>query len=649
MISVPDLCVTVSRNLPTVILSLELSPKTRAMARPHCLWLLLFFLMTRFLAAQEPAESEAKLVWPPQETLTPFLLHEDPYLPIPGIGREYNSAILPLLEEALGTDNNDLQRDAATSITLLHQGGYLDCSSTKEALAKVLLSEGRSRLVLKDVATALVTIDAREAADVLFAAIGRDPDLVRIIEPALARWNYRPAQDAWRQRLEMADDEASFLVHSAIRGAGLSRDQKSVPLLQEIVLHSPKATCRLAAAEALGSVSETGLEKLANQILQERSDDLSPSSGSRTMLHRLMVAKLLRNHRSDEARQVLLKLAADFEGTVASVAWGALVRSAPRELRSLTQQSASAKEALVRGFVVETLVATPDSAAVEQLGLALSDRHPDVRNSAREALLSISEMPELRDDVIAAGEAALHRDQWEGLEQSAVLLGALDYEPAADRCFELLTHPRAETAIAAAWALRKFSIPETLPRMLKFCEELDELLVAGRPCAASAPIVVSHLFEAMGQMVYDPAEALLRRYIPKQGPRLLTPMRQSAVAALGWLKAGSEDEDLCQLFYQRLIDESPLPISELEMVRYASVVSIGRIKASSFESKLRAQYPGVSAGQLSYSIEWALTQFTGKPLGKAATLSKGISLLPLKPVGFRHESVTSESDSTDAP
>ncbi len=88
----------------------------------------------------------------------------------------------------------------------------------------------------------------------------------------------------------------------------------------------------------------------------------------------------------------------------------------------LTVQSASAKDALVRGFVVETLLATPDSVAVEQLGLTLSDRHPDVRNSAREALLSISAMPELRDAVIAAGEAALHRDQWEGLEQSAVLL-----------------------------------------------------------------------------------------------------------------------------------------------------------------------------------------------------------------------------------
>ena len=619
------------------------------MARFAYLRLLLLVLLTQPLAAQESVKNQHLLAWPPQETLTPFLLYEDPFLPVPAVLPGYTAAVLPLLEEALGTDNNDLQRDAAVSITLLHQGGYLDCSSMRESLAAVLQAEGRSRLVRKDVATALVTIDARESADVLFAAICRDPDLVRIVEPALAKWKHGPAQDVWRQRLEQTHAEPALLVQSAIRGVGQSRDQKSIPLLQEIVLHSPNATYRLAAADALGSVSDAGLEEFANPLLQERSSVLSPSSGGRKLLHRLMVAKLLRNHRSDEARQVLLELAADSEGAVASVAWESLVRSAPRELRSLTKQSAEARDSQVRGFVVETLLATPDSSAVEQLGLALNDHHPDVRNSARRALLTISEMPELRGDVIAAGEAILHRDQWEGLEQSAVLLGTLDHEPAADRCFELLTHSRTETAVAAAWALRKLAIPETLPRMLKFCEELDKTLEAGGGYAVSAPTVASHLLEAMGQLAYDPAEALLRRHIPKQAPRLISTLRQSAIFALGMLKAGSADDELCQLFYQRLIDGNPLPIPEPENVRYACVISIGRIKAPSLESKLRAQYPEVSAGQLNYSIEWALTQFTGEPLGKAVNSKKGIFLLPLRPVGFRLEGENSESEPADKP
>ncbi len=88
--------------------------------------------------------------------------------------------------------------------------------------------------------------------------------------------------------------------------------------------------------------------------------------------------------------------------------------------------------------------------------------------------------------------------------------------------------------------------------MLKFCEELDATLVADRPCGVSAPTVASHLFEAMGQMVYDPAEGLLRgTFLSRNRGCCL----HAAVSdyCMGWLKAGSGDEELCQLFYQRLM------------------------------------------------------------------------------------------------
>lgn len=622
------------------------------MPRIQHTWLLLLALMARPLAAQELDRSQLELAWPPQDTLTPFLLYADSYLPVHAPVNRYNKAVLPLLEESLSTDNDDLQRDAAVSVTLLHEGGYVDCSSIEKTLRGVLESKDENRLVRKDVARALVTIDARDSADVLFSAVGRDADLVRIVEPALARWDHGPVQEEWRRRLENFETEPAFLVLAAIRGLGHSRDQEAAALLQRIMVQSLRATYRSAAADALGNVRDSGLEEFATQLLTENSGTLSPSSVSRQTLHRLLVAKALRNHRSDAARATLLTLAPDADGAVASVAWESLIRSAPRELRPLTEQAALARDARVRQLVVEALQATPDASAIEQLGRLLDDRHPNVRNAARRALLLISETPELRDAVIAAGVAALNRDRWEGLEQGAVLLGSLDHEPAADRCFELLTWPRTETAIAAAWALRKFSIPETLPRMLKVCEDLDVKVATGT-YAGSDPAVAGHLFEAMGQMRYDPAEELLRRYIPKSGPRLLPPMRQSAIAALGWLKAGSGDEKLSDLFYQRLVDESPLPIYELENVRYASVVSIGRIKAPALESKLRAQYAGPSNGKLLYSIEWALTQFSGEPLGKSVIPTKGFPLLPLKPIGFRLDTGNrgreSESGNTDAP
>ena len=617
------------------------------MVRIQASCLFLLSVLAAPLAAQEPENSRTRITWPPQGTLTPFLLFEEPYLPIPAVANEYTAAVVPLLKEALESGNADLQRDAAVSIIQLHEGGFRDCSSLQDPLAAVLKVEGANRLLRKDVARALVAIDARESADALFKTIGRDADLVRIVEPALARWYHQPAQEVWRRRLENVDIEAAFLVRSAILGAGLSRDQRSMRLLQNLIVHSPQATYRLAAAKALGSISETGLEEFSGQLLEERSDVLSPASAAKTVLHRLMAVEVIRNHRSDSARKTLLELAADSEGAIASVAWESLLRSDPVALRSLTRQSITAQDARVRGFVVDVLLATPDSAAVEQLGLLLDDRHRDVRNAARGALLTISKMPELREDVIAAGVAGLHRDRWEGLEQSAVLLGILDHEPAADRCFELLTHPRTESAVAAAWALRKFMIPATLPRMFQFCEDFDETLVAGRRHADSAPIVAGHLFEAMGQMLYRPAEPLLRQYIAKKAPRLAVPLRQSAIAAIGWLNEDSGDEELSALFLQRWLDEGPLPIYERENVRIASILSIGRIKAPSFEAQVRSRYPGVSSDGRTYSMEWALTRFTGEPLKKASIGTRGFPLLPLKPIGLRLEDAGPQAESAD--
>lgn len=186
------------------------------MVRIQASCLFLLSVLAAPLAAQEPENSRTRITWPPQGTLTPFLLFEEPYLPIPAVANEYTAAVVPLLKEALESGNADLQRDAAVSIIQLHEGGFRDCSSLQDPLAAVLKVEGANRLLRKDVARALVAIDARESADALFKTIGRDADLVRIVEPALARWNHQPAQEVWRRRLENVDIEAAFLVRSAI-------------------------------------------------------------------------------------------------------------------------------------------------------------------------------------------------------------------------------------------------------------------------------------------------------------------------------------------------------------------------------------------------------------------------------------------------
>lgn len=606
-----------------------------ARVQTACLLTMLSVAAAATVTAQELPPDRRLLVWPPQETITPFLLHEDPYLPIPAATPHANPAFLPLLKEALASDENDMKRDAAVSVTSLHAGGFLDCASMADSLTDVLKSPDENRLVLRNVARALVTIDARQSADVLFSTIGRDADLVRIIEPALARWRHAPAQNEWRRRLQQPENEPVFLVQSAIRQLGISGDEQATPLLEAIVLNSPRAIYRAAAAEALGNIRHSGLERLAARLLEDQTAVLGQSSIGRDTLHSLMAARILSGHDSAEARQILLRLAEHSNGGVASIAWQSLLRTSAVELRPLTELGARASDGKVRLLTVQTLLATADHEAVDQLGRLLNDPHPLVRNAARSALLEISEQPQLRDSVFAAGLAALQRSGWQELEQSAVLLGTLDFEPAATRCLELLDHPRPEAAIAAAWALRKMAILDTRPRMLAFCEKIDTRLVSGKPVGQSAPFVVGHLFEAMGQMGFEPAENLMRRYIAKRPPRLLSPMRQSAINALGWLRAGSRDEELSKRFFQRMTDESPFPVYELDAVRYASALAIGRIQAPAFLQKLQQRYSPQSSGPVSYAVGWAIAQYTGQPVAEPVPMSRSLPLLPIRPIDFR--------------
>src|SRR4029079_3987483 len=133
---------------------------------------------------------------------------------------------------------------------------------------------------------------------------------------------------------------------------------------------------------------------------------------------------------------------------------------------------------------------------------------------------------------------------WRGLEQAALLLGALDHKPAAGRLVELLEFDRPEVRITAAWGLKNLPLPETLPA------QFDK---AGRNCelrknGSSLPDLdeqTAHLFEAFGRMKFAVAEPLLREHIPKNAPAGVL-ARKSAIWSLGLLHEGIPDEALAQ-------------------------------------------------------------------------------------------------------
>src|SRR5207249_658205 len=99
------------------------------------------------------------------------------------------------------------------------------------------------------VAHALVTLDARAAAPSLWRhAQNGGSDLRELVEPALARWDYRPVRAVWLQRLrESATSQRSLIL--AIQGLAVVREEQAADRLRELALDERGAAAiRLEAA-----------------------------------------------------------------------------------------------------------------------------------------------------------------------------------------------------------------------------------------------------------------------------------------------------------------------------------------------------------------------------------------------------------------
>jgi HEAT repeat protein len=240
------------------------------------------------------------------------------------------------------------------------------------------------------------------------------------------------------------------------------------------------------------------------------------------------------------------------------------------------------------------------------LAALMNDVHPDVRRYSRVELQRLAGQPELLPAILSAAMSVLMTDQWRGLEQSGLLLGALDHKPAAERLVELLDFEREEVGVAAAWALRKLQIASTLPGMLRRAEKNKKTPIGGNEQQ-------EQLFQAFGLMRYQPADALLQTYIPKAtgGPRV------AAIWALGHLYDGKNPPDLVKKLTERVADESTFPTAEMIDAKTWASVSIGRMRGQSALPTLRqyfdVQGPNSAFGQ---AIAWAIHQITDEPIPK---------------------------------
>lgn len=531
-----------------------------------------------------------------------FQMLSDPEIVVPGGKYKLDERLISLWRDALKRPEAEMRRLAADAVAAAHREGYPGMAAAIPELLAVVTHADTPPAVRWTAALALITLNARDSADVLFQASRQHgAELRQLIEPALAEWDYAPVRAVWRQRLAAAQSDRRDLL-LAVNGTGRARDREALNSLIELV-RSPlrPADVRLAAARAAGAIADANLETTA-QALAFRE--------SATILDRLCATALLTRHTSDAAKQHLTRLGRDSEPSIAHAALSILFSLDPALVLPLAEDALQSRDANVRLHGIAAYDALPTPPRLEALGRMLDDPHPGNRGRARDALFRWASKTEFSETVRNAATQALASDSWRSQEQAALLIGALAHKAAASRLLTLLESARPEVMTSSAWALRKLAIPETGPQLLDKAERQTrkpsgDLLAVDQQLA--------HLFEGLTAINHRPAMPLMREYVPKF-PIRGELSRSAAVWGLGHMLQGTPDEPLAELMMGRLKELGGMP-PEYVLVQVMCAVSIARMKANSQIPAMK-QHVGATVDHTptEYATRWAIHSLTGELL-----------------------------------
>jgi HEAT repeat protein len=549
----------------------------------------------------------------------PFIdspMYQLPDLPKPGSVTVFPEEVIKLWLKALGRPEADLRYHAAATIAVAHRRGMKGLEATVAPLRAQLDRAEQHPNVRLAAARSLVTLDAKEAAPSFFEqAKSGTTELREVLEPALARWDYKLARALWLDRLRdpAAPHRPLVLAMRALAAVG---EHQADDRLHEIAL-APRGdpSTRVEAARALAVLRPAGLEKEAAQLAKDTS--------RRGLVERLVAAALLSRHASQEAIALLQRLAGDAEPPVAALAVARLLEIDEKLALGVLESLLKSHDAKLRSLGVEILRRQPSEKHLRLLADRLDDDHPDVRQAARRGMEGLGEKKELRTPVIAEGMRILQTGRWQGLEQATILLTHLDHKPAAPRMVELIWEGRPEVFVTAAWGVRRLAVPDTLQGVLWYVTNETELLRGLRRLPNRGDVTfemidhqLSQLNQFLGQWRYKPAEKVLRRFVPRQAKSNMPEARASGIWALGMLLEGKPDARLARQLAERLDDIGSMP-PEDERVRYMAAITIGRMKAKSELAMVRKY--NEEGSYVHFACAWAVNQITGEPMPKAKT------------------------------
>lgn len=581
-------------------------------------------------------------------------MDRDPERQLPARQRYFSPQLKSLWVAALGRPDTELQLQAAQTIARAHHLGMPGLEDAIEPLMTRLGQTNVHPLVREACANALVALDARQAAPLLFHHWrNSENDLAALVEPALARWRYEPIRKVWRNRLQDSQSGGSRLRY-AMAGLAMLEDEVSGTRLLEMVQQPLGMPVRLRAAQALAELRRQDLETTARRLM---ADANIPAR-----LGRLLAVTLLKHHRGAEAQKLLLEMTGPREDPVVAVrALSRLFDLDPGAAARIARETISSPDARLRSMSIPILETRADATTVRLLVAVLDDRHPRIRQVAREGLLRLVEAEKSLDGVVRERTVEmLGTDRWRGQEQAIILLVALQHRQSAGRLVQLLDAPSPNVFRTAAWGLRELRVPGALPAMLRKAErEVEAGLVTDMDLEVD--VQVSYLMEAFGLAAYRPAEPLMRKCIPKKFT-MGSEVRAAAIWSLGHLYAGQTPRELSAMLLDRLHDSGSnatmdLPAeevtdesrpevtglggpgmesmyAEVERVRCMCAVSLGRMGMKTMVEDIRKHYSGTTGAALDFACGWALQQLTGEPLPRPENVRQSLSnwfLEPLEP------------------
>jgi hypothetical protein len=226
-----------------------------------------------------------------------------------------------------------------------------------------------------------------------------------------------------------------------------------------------------------------------------------------------------------------------------------------------------------------TMRVWPNSDRAKWLQELLSDIHIEVRNVARTMLVLVSaEHPELKEQIVAQAAAILKPESadWQGMEQSLLVLAQLQATQFSATAFALLGHARDEVVVTAAWLIQLFPDDAIRGQVQTEIEQCEEKLSRGETLKNDISLREMMLLQYAGLVRLKELQPIMEQQFSKSAQGF-PEKRASGLWALAVIHEKTANEQLAKKYEERIQDRNSIPPEALP-VRRSSVMALGLLR-----------------------------------------------------------------------